>query len=84
MEKSGLKLIELLHDITQLDYSVQFCDDFDGMIRVEFRENWNDDFYEHSHLGFPGCQRVRLEKDIIDYLSSFLEKIKKEQEDAKK
>jgi hypothetical protein len=78
-EKVGLKIVELLHDITQLDYYVQFCDDFEGMIRAEFREAWNDKFYEHAHLGFPGCERIRLEKDIIECLSNFLERIKKEQ-----
>lgn len=78
MEKVGLKIVDLLHDISQLDYQVQFCGDFEGMIRTEFRYEWDDHFYEHQHLGFPGCERIRLEKDIIECLSKFLEKIKKE------
>lgn len=76
MEKVGLKIVDLLHDITQLGYEVKFASDFEGMIRAEFYEEHYEDFYEHQHLGFPGCERIRLEKDIIECLSNFLEKYK--------
>jgi len=73
MEKVGLKIVDLLHNISQLDYHVQFCGDFNGMIRIEFREEWSEEFYEHQHLGFPDCPRDRLEKEIIEALSNFWE-----------
>lgn len=72
-----MTIVSLLHDITQLDYYVQFCGDFDGMVRIEFREEYNNEFYEHHHLGFPGCDRERLESDVIQCLKAFLEEHKR-------
>lgn len=80
MEKVGLKIVDLIHDITQLGYHVQFCSDFNGMVRIEFREEWDENFYHHDHLGFPDCERIRLEKAIIECLSNF----KENHEDIKK
>lgn len=79
MEKVGLKIVNLIHDITQLGYYVQFCSDFEGMIRLEYRKEHDDNFYAHSHLGIPGCERIRLEKDIIEDLSEFYEEHKDEE-----
>jgi hypothetical protein len=77
LSKPGLKIVDLIHDITQLGYEVKFCQDFSGMIRLEFTEELDDSFYEHGHLGYPGCERLRLEKDIIESLDRFLEQHRK-------
>jgi hypothetical protein len=66
-------LIDLLHDITQADYQVQFCGDFENMIRLEFRKEYDPDFYEHEHLGFPDGDMKNLEKSVIDSLNAFKE-----------
>ena len=76
MKKVGLKIVDLLHDISQLGYEVRFCGDFRGMIRIEYTEEFDADFYEHAHLGFPDCERAKLEKDIISSLTGFLEQHK--------
>lgn len=76
MEKIGLKIVDLIHDISQLEYEVKFCGDFSGMIRLELSNEFDESFYQHRHLGFPGCERERLEKDIINALAQFLKDIK--------
>jgi len=76
VEKIGLKIVELIHDITQKDYCVSFNGDFEGMVRIDYTYEWDDTFYEHEHVGFPDCERIHLEKNIIRSLSEFLEKHK--------
>ena len=71
---TNLELINLIHDITQADFQVQFCGDFTGMTRIEFRKEYDETFYEHQHLGFPDCERERLVQDIITELKDFKEK----------
>jgi len=78
--ENNLSIVELLHDISQLDYQVQFCGDFEGMIRAELRYEYDESYYVHEHLGFPGCDRARLEKDIVESLEGFLKKAKEENE----
>lgn len=73
MEKHGLKIVNLIHDITQLGYEVKFCSDFTDMTRLEFTEEFNVDFYEHRHLGYPNGGTDKLEKAIISTLAGFLE-----------
>lgn len=70
-EKVGLKIVDLLHDITQMDYQVRFCGDFTGMIRLEFLHEYDENFYEHHHLGCPDAPRIVLEKAIIKELEEF-------------
>ncbi len=82
MERDS-RIIQLLHDITQWDYQVQFCGDFEGMFRIEYRHEYDDEYYEHEHRGYPGGTMNQLEKEIIKSLSTFLENIK-EKENAKK
>ena len=77
-EKVALKIVDLIHDITQMGYEVHFCSDFENMVRLEFTEEYNDEFYMHAHLGCPGTERIVLEKAIIEELSYFKEKYKKE------
>jgi hypothetical protein len=74
MKKIGLKIVNLIHDITQLDYQVSFCGDFENMVRLEFLHEYNEKF----HLGFPDGDMVRLERDIIRELSKFLEEHKEQ------
>lgn len=79
-EKVGLKIVELLHEITQLNYSVQFYPDFEGMIRITFQRTkpWQKEIEEHSHLGYPECERLVLEKRIISALKDFRDSVKKD------
>lgn len=76
MEKVGLKIVELLHTLTQAGYRVAFNSDFEGMIRVDYTYEYDDEFYEHDHIGFPGCERLHLEKEIIKSLAAFNDKNK--------
>lgn len=74
MRKVGLFITTLLHDITQAGYEVDFCKDFHGMMRVEFYKEIDhgpEQFYEHTHCGFPDCTREQLEKSIIQALIDF-------------
>lgn len=74
MRKVGLYITTLLHDITRAGFEVDFCPDFQGMMRVEFYKEIDHDpeqFYEHVHCGFPGCKREVLEKSVIDALIEF-------------
>ena len=80
---NNLTLISLIHEISQLGYNVQFCNDFEGMIRVELTEEYNDKFYIHYHLGFPGGPIDRLEKEVVETLSNFLKDHKGEQDETK-
>lgn len=77
--KIGLHIVNQLHDITQADYRVQFCGDFNGMIRIEFTKEYDEKFYEHEHLGYPDCPRDIREQNIIESLNSFREKYLKDE-----
>ena len=76
-EKIGLYIVDLIHEITQIGYAAHFHSDFEGMVRVEFTasEPWVEEIYEHAHLGYPGCERLVLEKAIISYLKQFRDKV---------
>ena len=71
MNKVGLYITTLLHDITQEHYKVTFERDFKGSMRMDFTRSGVADFYEHAHCGYPGAPRERLERDIIDSLIWF-------------
>jgi hypothetical protein len=70
-------MIDLLHKITQLGFIVSFNEDFEGMIRVDFTEEYpnpTDPFYHHEHLGFPDATMEQLDKAVIKSLTRFYEK----------
>ncbi len=74
-------ITKLLHDITQLGYNVQFCSDFEGMIRLEITlEHGNPDFYQHEHLSFPheptDAHMKKLNNSIRSSLENFLDSVK--------
>lgn len=71
-ERIGLKIVEMLHQITQAGYGVAFAGDFEGMIRIDYTKEYDKEFYHHEHLGFPGCDRKTLEKEIIRSLGAFI------------
>ena len=75
-EKVGLRIVQLIHDITQLDYQVQFCGDFKSMVRLEFRKEYDENYYIHHHLGCPDGTMNQLEKQIISKLATFLDEAK--------
>jgi hypothetical protein len=75
-EKVGLKIVELIHDITQNGYEVKFCSDFQGMVRIDYTKEWDNTFYHHEHRGYPSGISNQLEKEIIASLSTFLDNIK--------
>lgn len=81
-EKVGLKIVELLHSITQEGYEVKFASDFEGMIRIDFTEEYAPDFYHHDHVGCPGQERKLLEKGIINTLARFLYETVEERKNA--
>ena len=70
-DSNNLKIVRLLHDISQLDYNIQFCGDFVGMIRMEIRKEYEPDYYEHRHLGFPDCSVEKLSEQVVEALEDF-------------
>lgn len=78
----NLKIVTLIHDISRLGYEVRFCSDFNNMIRIEYTEEYNLDFYEHEHLGIPDGGLDKLNKEVVASLNSFLEKHKEEYENT--
>lgn len=78
-----MTLTKLLHDITQLNYEVQFCSDFNGMVRVEIYDEYDVEFYKHAHLGSPDCTPEFLEKKIFEYLDRFSRDAKDNREEKK-
>jgi hypothetical protein len=60
----------LIHKITQSDYIISFHEDFEGMVRIEFTKEYDSEFYEHFHVGFPGASMEQLGKDITIALSA--------------
>lgn len=81
-EKVGLKIVELIHSITQEGYNVKFASDFEGMVRIDLTQEWNNEFYEHEHVGVPGQERKHLEKGIINALARFLYETIEERKNA--
>lgn len=78
VQKIGLKIVDLIHNITQQGYHVEFGKDFDGMLRITYyaAKPWMTKTHDtHEHLGFPACDRLNLEKAIIGSLSDFLSKV---------
>jgi hypothetical protein len=75
-----MNIVKLIHDITQLSnwYEVKFAQDFEGMLRVDYTQELDKDFYEHEHLGYPDCPPEKLEQEVIRSLTEFLEKHKGE------
>lgn len=73
MEKVGLHIVTLLHNITQLGYKVSFNPDFEGMIRIDYFSKYDPEFYEHEHRGFSDGTKNQLEKEIIKSLVTFYE-----------
>lgn len=69
--KVGLFIVTMLHDITQAGYKVAFMDDFQGMMRIDFRKPSDVSFYEHEHCGCPGGTRNQLEKEVQGALLGF-------------
>lgn len=82
MERDS-RIIDLIHDITQLDYHVQFCGDFAKMVRIEYRKEYDENYYHHEHRGCPDGTMNQLEKEVIKSLSTFLENAKEEQNEKK-
>ncbi len=82
-EKVGLRIVQLLHDITQLDFCVQFHGDFESMVRLEFYSEYDPDFYEHYHLGSPEGTMLQLEKQIIQKLATFLDNAREAENETK-
>jgi hypothetical protein len=72
-----LKLIELIHKITQAGYEIKFNEDFDGMVRIDYFKEFDSDFYEHEHVGYPGQSREKLKLGIEKSLENFEKKHRK-------
>ena len=83
MENKDLRFIDLIHDITQLDYQVRFCGDFNNMLRIEYFHEYDEAYYHHEHRGFPDGTRNQLEKEIIKSLQTFLDNAKEKQDEKK-
>jgi len=67
-----MKITELLHKITQLGYAVSFNEDFEGMLRLDYTEEIEPNFYEHEHIGHPDATMEQLNEAVIKSLAGFL------------
>lgn len=67
------RLIELLHDCTQMGYRLTFSNDFEGMITIGFEEEYTEGTYNHVHLGTPGKDLNFLEKELRNFLAKLIE-----------
>lgn len=74
-EKIGLKIVDLIHDISRYEFTVGFSADFEGMLTVDVAAQYGT-WSTHTHLGIPGGERSLLEKEIIECLSTFLQDLK--------
>lgn len=72
MEKVGLYITTLLHDLTQMGYTVTFGQNFEGTVTITYG-GMNTDWRDHQHVGIPGATREHLEKEIINSLKTFKE-----------
>jgi hypothetical protein len=81
MEDNNIRIINLIHDITQLDYQVRFCRDFNSMLRIEYLHEYNEAYYHHEHRGTPDGTRNQLEKEIIKSLQTFLDNAEAHEDD---
>lgn len=71
MSNKNDRIAEILHGITQKEYSVTFSNDFAGMITISYSED-HGDFNEHEHINYPGGSMKDLEKKIVNSLADFL------------
>lgn len=69
-----IRLIELLHSLTQKGYKLTFSNDFEGMITIGWELEYEEGTYTHSHLGIPGTSLKRLESELRICLSSIDER----------
>lgn len=64
-----MKVVQLIHDLTQLGYKISFTDDFSGMLTVNFSKEGDRGFNFHSHIGYPDCMIEELEQELIEELT---------------
>lgn len=74
-DQKAVKLISLLHDISQLGYAVEFSDDFEGMLTITYKGEGLD-WRHHEHIGYPRCERELLTEQVIRSLDNFLKEKK--------
>lgn len=75
-DDKNLRLVELLHDLTQKGFRIEFSEDFAGMLTVNARKRVKIDTWEplgHQHLGIPYQSMKDLEKYVRNYLALILE-----------
>lgn len=73
-ELQNQRLIELLHACTQKGYRISFSNDFEGMITLGYEIEWEENTYNHEHLGCPGHDLKLLETQVRHALNFLLEK----------
>ena len=74
-------ITKLLHDITQLDYRVEFSNDFEGMVNITYYDESNYiplKYMYHEHLGYPDSKPEELDVAVISSLQDFLSKCQEE------
>jgi hypothetical protein len=70
-ERQDVRLIELIHELTQKGWKLTFQDDFQGMVTVGA---WADgEFINHWHIGTPGGSMKDLERDVRNLLAGIEE-----------
>lgn len=70
-----MRILELIQAFNREHYNVGFGADFDGMVRVEITYDFDKEFYEHDHVGYPDCTTSELEKRVIQSLEQFYKQI---------
>lgn len=83
-KNNNLKIVNLLHDITQLGYQVYFSSDLNNMVTVGIQDEFFDSgVLMHYHCGYPDSPRERLEEDIIRALVKVKETLEAKEDEKK-
>lgn len=71
-------MVNLIHDITQYGYKVNFSPDFSGMITITYIKDGikGDEYIRHEHVSYPGSTEKELLVAVNKSLIKFLEEAK--------
>ena len=68
-------MVNLIHEISQKGYCVNFSPDFNGMLTITYIEDGGD-YIRHEHVSYPGSTESELKVAVNTSLINFLEELK--------
>jgi len=69
MQMTKDSILTFIQKLNALHYNVSFCEDFEGMVRLELRHGFEPKHYEHWHLGYPDANPAYLQEKILEKLT---------------